>query len=72
MLVVRSYYPRAEEYLQNKWFFDEYVKLGVFHESDYMNENLNHLAFRLNSYIAKRYFRFSDSIKYRADNCNGS
>lgn len=62
MLVVRSYYPRAEEYLQNKWFFDEYVKLGVFHESDYMNENLNHLAFRLNSYIAKRYFRFSDSI----------
>ena len=62
MLVIKSFYPRAEEYLRNKWFFDEYVRLGVFHESDY-SYSRNYLAFRLNSYIAKHYIRFSQSIE---------
>ena len=61
-LLIQAQYPKAEEYLHEAWFFDEMVKLGMLSSSDYDNKNLNELAFRLNSHIAKNYLRIDQRI----------
>lgn len=60
--IIQVRQPSYSKYLKRKEWFDTFVKLGVFNQSDYSTNSASILGFRLMSHIVRNYITVNPSI----------